>query len=169
VLDGHLRSRRTNAVVRSGSDNAYGIYLSQMLFITALAWLGWGRLSSTVPWPLLCLLTVAIVFACGITLTSVLARTPLAVPLTGRRQQPWSTLIPRHRAAGQIYPERASSQQALKDQDPPPGRPPRRAPRTSLTRNPPLWRVSLATRTERDSDSGMDRTDCGTPGRRAIP
>src|SRR5216683_3324646 len=112
------RSRRTKAVVRSGSDNAYGIYLSQMLFITALAWLGWGRLSSRVPWPLLCLLTVAIVFACGITLTSVLARTPLAVPLTGRRQQPWSTLIPRHRAAEQIYPERASSQQALKDQDP---------------------------------------------------
>jgi len=41
------RSRLTKAVVRSGSDNAYGIYLSQMLFITALVWLGWGRLSST--------------------------------------------------------------------------------------------------------------------------
>ena len=94
------RSRRTKAVVRSGSDNAYGIYLSQMLFITALAWLGWGHLTSTIPWPLLCLLTVAIVFACGIVLTSVLARTPLAVPLTGRKQQPWSTLIPRRRAAG---------------------------------------------------------------------
>ena len=63
------RSRRTKAVVRSGSDNAYGIYLSQMLFITALTWLGWGRLSSAVPWPLLCLLTVGIVFACGIALT----------------------------------------------------------------------------------------------------
>jgi peptidoglycan/LPS O-acetylase OafA/YrhL len=92
------RSRRTKAVVRSGSDNAYGIYLSQMLFITALTWLGWGRLSSTVPWPLLCLLSVAIVFACCITLTSVLARTPLAVSLTGRKQRPWSTLIPRRRA-----------------------------------------------------------------------
>jgi peptidoglycan/LPS O-acetylase OafA/YrhL len=94
------RSRRTKAVVRSGSDNAYGIYLSQMLFITALAWLGWGHLTSTIPWPLLCLLTVAIVFACGIVLTSLLARTPLAVPLTGCKQQPWSTLIPRRRAAG---------------------------------------------------------------------
>jgi peptidoglycan/LPS O-acetylase OafA/YrhL len=93
------RSRRTKAVVRSGSDNAYGIYLTQMLFITALVWLGWGHLTSTIPWPLLCLLTVAIVFACGMTLTSVLARTPLAVPLTGRKQQPWSTLIPRRRAA----------------------------------------------------------------------
>jgi peptidoglycan/LPS O-acetylase OafA/YrhL len=110
------RSRRMKAVVRSGSDNAYGIYLSQMLFITALVWLGWGRLSSTVPWPLLCLLTVGIIFACCIALTSVLARTPLAVPLTGRRQQPWSTLIPRRSAPDQIYPERAPSKDARTDQ-----------------------------------------------------
>ncbi len=93
------RSRRTKAVVSSGSDNAYGIYLSQMLFITALVWLGWGHLTSTIPWPLLCLATVVIVFTCGAALTSILARTPPAVPLTGRRQQPWSTLIPRRRAA----------------------------------------------------------------------
>jgi peptidoglycan/LPS O-acetylase OafA/YrhL len=112
------RSRRAKAVVRSGSDNAYGIYLSQMLFITALTWLGWGRLSPAVPWPLLCVATVAIVFACGITLTSVLARTPLAVPLTGRRQQPWSTLIPRRRAPDQIYPERAPSKRTSPDQAP---------------------------------------------------
>ena len=78
--------------MRSGSDNAYGVYLSQMLFITALTWLGWGRLSSAVPWPLLCLLTVVIVFVCCVALTAVLARTPLAVPLTGRKQQPWATL-----------------------------------------------------------------------------
>ncbi len=83
------RSRRTKAAVRVGSDDAYGIYLSQMLFITALTWLGWGKLSSTVPWPLLCLATVGIVFACGIALTALLARTPLAVPLTGRTQVPW--------------------------------------------------------------------------------
>jgi hypothetical protein len=92
------RSRRSQAAVQSGSDNAYGVYLSQMLFITALTWLGWGRLSSVVPWPLLCLLSVVIVFACCLTLTGVLARTPLAVPLTGRRQQSWATLIPRRTA-----------------------------------------------------------------------
>jgi peptidoglycan/LPS O-acetylase OafA/YrhL len=82
------RSRRTRAAVRVGSDDAYGIYLSQMVFITALSWLGWSHLTSVIPWPLLCLLTVAIVFACSITLTSLLARTPLAVPLTGRKQVP---------------------------------------------------------------------------------
>ena len=101
-----------------GLDDAYGIYLAQMVFITALVWLGWGKLSSMIPWPLLCLLTVAIVFACCIALTSVLARTPLAVPLTGRKQQPWPTLLPRRRAPDQIYPERATSEQARTDQAP---------------------------------------------------
>jgi len=90
----HGRSRRTRAIVRSTSDNAYGIYLTQMLFISWLSWHGWVHLDSVLPWPLVCLLTVLIVFACGIVLTSLLARTPLAVPLTGRTQQPWSTLIP---------------------------------------------------------------------------
>jgi len=89
------RSQRTKTAVRVGSDDAYGIYLSQMLFITALTWLGWGKLSSTVPWPLLCVATVGIVFACCIALTSLLARTPLAVPLTGRPQVPWPSLRPR--------------------------------------------------------------------------
>jgi peptidoglycan/LPS O-acetylase OafA/YrhL len=93
------RSRRTKAAVRCGSDNAYGVYLSHMLFITALTWLGWERLSPAVPWPLLCLLTVVIVYSCGVALTAVLARTPLAVPLTGRERQPWSTLMPRGGAA----------------------------------------------------------------------
>jgi peptidoglycan/LPS O-acetylase OafA/YrhL len=101
------RSRVTTTLVRVGSDDAYGIYLSQMLFITALTWLGWGRLSSTVPWPLLCAATVAVVFACCIMLTGLLARTPLAVPLTGRTQVPWPILRrlaprPRRQAAPQI-------------------------------------------------------------------
>jgi peptidoglycan/LPS O-acetylase OafA/YrhL len=99
------RSRWTKAAVRVGSDDAYGIYLSQMLFMTALGWLGWSRLSSVIPWPLLCLLTVGLVFACCITLTSLLARTPLAVPLTGRKQVP---LWPRRTA-----PPLATTGQAL--------------------------------------------------------
>jgi len=88
------RSRRTKAAVRVGSDDSYGIYLSQMVFITALTWLDWGRLSSVIPWPLLSLLTVGIVFACCIALTGLLARTPLAVPLTGRKQVPWRAPVP---------------------------------------------------------------------------
>ena len=89
------RSRRLRAAVRIGSDNSYGVYLSQMLFINALIWAGWARLDSVVWWPLLCAATVVIVFLAGVGLTSLLARTPLAVPLTGRQQQPWATGWPR--------------------------------------------------------------------------
>jgi peptidoglycan/LPS O-acetylase OafA/YrhL len=83
------RPERVKAMVRSGSDNAYGIYLSHMLFIIALTWLGWGKLSSVIPWPVLCLVTVVMVFAAGLALTGLLARTPLAAPLTGRARVPW--------------------------------------------------------------------------------
>jgi peptidoglycan/LPS O-acetylase OafA/YrhL len=93
------RSRRTRAMVRSGSDNAYGVYLAQLLFINALVWLGWERLTGTVPWPLLCLLTVVIVYLSSFALTSLLARTPLAVPLTGRKQVRWATLLSQPRPA----------------------------------------------------------------------
>jgi len=92
------RSRRLRAAVRSGSDNSYGLYLAQMLFISALIWLGWANLDSVVWWPLLCAATVVIVYLGCVALTSLLARTPLAVPLTGRQQQPWATLMPRRAA-----------------------------------------------------------------------
>ena len=83
------RSQRLRAAVRVGSDNAYGVYLSQMVFINILIWVGWARLVSVIWWPLLCAATVVIVFLAGVLLTSLLARTPLAVPLTGRQRQPW--------------------------------------------------------------------------------
>ena len=83
------RSRFASAVVRSGSDNAYGIYLTHMLVITTLLWLGWKNLGAVIPWPLLVLLTVGIIFACCVPLTALLASTPLAVPLTGRKRVPW--------------------------------------------------------------------------------
>lgn len=93
------RSRRVRAAVRSGSDNSYGIYLAQMLFINALIWLGWAKLDSVVWWPLLCAATVVIVYLGCVALTSLLARTPLAVPLTGRQRQPWASLLPRRTTA----------------------------------------------------------------------
>jgi len=89
------RSPRVRGWVRSGSDNSYGIYLTQMLFLTWLNQHHWIRLTRVVAWPLVILLTVVIVYACAVMLTSLLARTPLATPLTGRKQVPWSTLIPR--------------------------------------------------------------------------
>jgi peptidoglycan/LPS O-acetylase OafA/YrhL len=83
------RSRSTRAVVSTGVDDSYGIYLSHVLVLTALTWLGWRNLSSVIPWPLLCLLAVGLVALCCVPLTELLARTPLAGPLTGRKRVPW--------------------------------------------------------------------------------
>ena len=102
------RSRQAKAVVRSGSENAYGIYLSHMLFITMLTRVGWGRLTLAIPWPVLCLVTVVIVFAFGMALTSFLARTPLAAPLTGRTKVPWR--LARFSAAYPAAPENGVDQ-----------------------------------------------------------
>jgi peptidoglycan/LPS O-acetylase OafA/YrhL len=98
------RSRRMRAIVRSGVDNAFGIYLTQMIFITALILLGWGSLDSVIWWPAFCLLTVVIVYLGGVALTSVIARTALAVALTGRQRQPWRSLLPRREGAGRPRP-----------------------------------------------------------------
>jgi peptidoglycan/LPS O-acetylase OafA/YrhL len=78
------RSPRTRALTTMGSDDSYGIYLSQLVFITALGWCGWRELNAYMPWPILSLITVVIVFTACIVLTEFLARTPLAKALTGR-------------------------------------------------------------------------------------
>jgi hypothetical protein len=61
---------------------------------------------------------VGIIFACCIALTGLLARTPLAVPLTGRRQEPWSTLIPGRRPVEQAPAEQAFTDQVPSDRAP---------------------------------------------------
>jgi len=101
------RSQRVRAWVRSGSNNAYGIYLSQFLFITYLRDRNWSRLNEVISWPVVTVVTVVIVYACAVLLTSLLARTPLAVPLTGRPQVPWSTPIPRQWRARPAAPHAA--------------------------------------------------------------
>jgi peptidoglycan/LPS O-acetylase OafA/YrhL len=91
------RSHRVRAATQSGSDNSYGVYLAQMVFILGLSGVGWAGLDRVVPWPLVCLLTVVVVFGASMALTGVLARTPLAKALTGRSHQPWSTWWPGRR------------------------------------------------------------------------
>jgi peptidoglycan/LPS O-acetylase OafA/YrhL len=89
------RSWRIRAAVRVGSDDSYGIYLAQMIFITALASFGWSNFAVREPFWVWLPLTVAIAYFGSIALTALLARTPLAVPLTGRKQASWHTLLPR--------------------------------------------------------------------------
>jgi hypothetical protein len=82
------RSTRTRALTKTGSDDSYGVYLAQLVFITALGWAGWRHLDSYVPWPIVCLFTVLIVFTACVLLTEGLARTPLSKALTGRSRLP---------------------------------------------------------------------------------
>jgi peptidoglycan/LPS O-acetylase OafA/YrhL len=94
------RSSRLRAIVRSGSDNSYGVYLSQLVFISALGALGWRQATDALPWPIVSVLTVALVFGACVLLTALLARTPLSVALTGRQRQSWRSLIPRSARPG---------------------------------------------------------------------
>ena len=98
------RSGRLRSMVRSGSDNSYGVYLAQMLFITSLTWLGWRRLDAVVPWPVVSVVTVALVFLACVALTSLLARTPLAKVLTGRSKATWGSLRPGAAEAALVVP-----------------------------------------------------------------
>jgi hypothetical protein len=77
------------------------VYLTQLLFINLLVWLHWERLTTSLTWPVLCLLTLPIVYLSSFALTALLARTPLAMPLTGRKQVPWATLLPRRAPAAE--------------------------------------------------------------------
>ncbi|MGH8994619.1 MAG: acyltransferase [Acidimicrobiales bacterium] len=88
------RSRRTVVLTHMGSDDSYGVYLAQMLFIDALAGLGWKDLNSTIPWPILMVVAVVLVFGLCCVLTELVARTRLSEPLTGRKQEPWHSLVP---------------------------------------------------------------------------
>jgi hypothetical protein len=66
-----------------------------MLFVYALADLGWRSLDRVAPWPLVAVAGVAIIFLSCVLMGSLLARTPFSVALTGRRRERWSTWLPR--------------------------------------------------------------------------
>ena len=90
------RSLRTRAVTKSGSNNSYGIYLSQMIWIPLLLRV-WQHYSISMPFPLGPIVAVIIVYAVGFVFSALLARTPLARAVTGRSQVSWSTFWPRRR------------------------------------------------------------------------
>jgi peptidoglycan/LPS O-acetylase OafA/YrhL len=89
------RSNNTRAAVRSGSDNSYGVYLSQMLWIPFLLRL---RNAHNIhwPWPIAVLCALILVYFIGSIFTALVARTPLAKAVTGRSQVSWRSLVPFH-------------------------------------------------------------------------
>jgi peptidoglycan/LPS O-acetylase OafA/YrhL len=88
------RSARTRAVVASGSEAAYGIYVSQVVWI--LWFQRWGQqfnLLNSVPWIVTTLCAVIFTYLVGWLFSALVARTPLARAVVGRSQQPWHTLF----------------------------------------------------------------------------
>ena len=77
------------SAAQSGADNSFGIYLSQVLFLSIISMLGWGKLATALSWPVVVMGAVVVVFVCSAALTSVLARLPGAKATCGRPRQPW--------------------------------------------------------------------------------
>jgi peptidoglycan/LPS O-acetylase OafA/YrhL len=90
------RSLRTRAAVKSGSDNSYGIYLSQLIWIILLLRV-WQHFKFDPPFPIGPLIAVVIVYSCGFIFSALVARTPLARAVTGRSRTSWSTFLPSRR------------------------------------------------------------------------
>lgn len=80
---------RVRTWLRAGAANSYGVYLSQVLFITALSVVGWQQLESRVPWPLVVGGAVVIVYGASCALTALLAFLPGARATAGRPRRAW--------------------------------------------------------------------------------
>ncbi|HEY1824809.1 MAG TPA: acyltransferase [Acidimicrobiales bacterium] len=89
------RSARTRAITSSGSEAAYGIYVSQMIWIIILqAWAAHFNLYHRVAWGYLAASALVVTYLLGWLFSAIVARTPLARAVVGRAQLPWRTLWP---------------------------------------------------------------------------
>ena len=87
------RSLRTRAAVKSGSDNSYGIYLSQLIWIFLLLRV-WHHFNFSPPFPVGPIIAVVLVYSMGFLVSALVARTPLARAVTGRSRASWRTFLP---------------------------------------------------------------------------
>ena len=90
------RSLRTRAAVKSGADNSYGIYLSQLIWIILLLRI-WNHFKLDPPFPVGPIIAVVIVYSCGFIFSALVARSPFARAVTGRSRASWSTYLPTRR------------------------------------------------------------------------
>ncbi|NNN02109.1 MAG: acyltransferase [Acidimicrobiaceae bacterium] len=97
------RSLRLRAMVQSGSDNSYGVYLSQMLWIPILLRLR-NNFVPHISWVIAAPLALVITYMVGFVFTALMARTPVARAVTGRGRMSWSSLRPTsHRSESSIH------------------------------------------------------------------
>lgn len=102
------RRLRTRAIVKSGSDNSYGVYLSQMLWIPMLVRVR-NSLGFHIPWEVAAPLALILVYFMGYLFTALMARTPVARAVTGRGQESWASLRPKHYDSASVDDETSVS------------------------------------------------------------
>jgi peptidoglycan/LPS O-acetylase OafA/YrhL len=95
------RSLRLRAAVQSGSDNSYGVYLSQLLWIPFLLRVR-NHFCPHLPWEISVPLALVLVYTAGLVFTSLAARTPLSKALTGRRQVSWRSIFLRRHETPEV-------------------------------------------------------------------
>ncbi len=95
------RSDLTRRAVNVGSDGAYGIYLAQMIWIPIIKDLS-ARYAGGVPWPVRAVVGVLVVYALGLAVSALAARTPFARALAGRSRIPWRTPLVRRTSQGPL-------------------------------------------------------------------
>jgi peptidoglycan/LPS O-acetylase OafA/YrhL len=76
-------------LVQAGADYSYGVYLSQVLFLTALVTFGWPSLQHQLPWPVVTLGGIIIIYTAATGFTWLLARLPGARATAGIPRRPW--------------------------------------------------------------------------------
>jgi peptidoglycan/LPS O-acetylase OafA/YrhL len=75
-------------LVRTVSDNSYGVYLSHAAFLDILITFGLGRLEPRVPWPFVVFIALCATWIAASLFTVAVARTPVSRWLTGRAWRP---------------------------------------------------------------------------------
>jgi peptidoglycan/LPS O-acetylase OafA/YrhL len=75
-------------LIRTASDNSYGVYLSHAVFLDILITAGLGSLEPRVPWPFVVLIAVVATWVMASLFIAAMARTPLSRWVSGRARRP---------------------------------------------------------------------------------
>ena len=82
------RDGRLSRLVRTTSDNSFGVYLSHIVFLDIAATYGLGRLEPGVPWPVVVLIAVGATWIGASLFTAAVTRTPVSRWVVGRTRRP---------------------------------------------------------------------------------
>jgi peptidoglycan/LPS O-acetylase OafA/YrhL len=82
------RDGRLSRLVRTASDNSFGVYLSHIVFLDIALTYGLGSLEPAVPWPVIVLIAVTGTWIAASLFTGAVTRTAVSRWVTGRARRP---------------------------------------------------------------------------------